>query len=419
MSETLIQKRRRLLGPNVRLFYEEPVHLVRGEGAWVWDKEGKRYLDCYNNVPHVGHCHPKVVAAIAEQAGQLNTHTRYLHEGILDYAEALTSTFGNGLETMLMTCTGSEANDVALRMARAVTGKMGIIATTHTYHGNTDLVSRLSKTSNPPPGGAGDFVRFVSAPDSLRGADPRQFAAEVQVAIEDLEASGWGFSALLACPTFVNEGLPQLPQGWLREAITKVHGAGGLFIADEVQPGFGRIGSHFWGHEFQGVQPDIVTLGKPMANGHPVGAAVTSAEAMAAFRSTYSYFNTFGGNPVSCAAAKATLEVIQEEGLQAKAQQLGTYLLDQLKTLAKSYDFIGDVRGMGLIFGLEFVDSKGRPDPTLCQSVPDMMRERGVLINFFGIHKNTLKCRPPLALTKAQADFFLETLAATLHGLKS
>ena len=417
MSETLLEKRRRLLGPNVRLFYEEPVHLVRGEGAWVWDANGKRYLDCYNNVPHVGHCHPKVVAAIAAQAGQLNTHTRYLHDNILDYAEALTGTFGAGLETVLMTCTGSEANDVALRMARAVTGKTGIIATSHTYHGNTDLVSRLSKTSNPPPGGAGDFVRFVTAPDSYRGADPAQFAAEVQAAIEDLEAAGAGFSALLVCPTFVNEGLPQLPEGWLKAAIARVQAAGGLFIADEVQPGFGRIGSHFWGHEFQGVQPDIVTLGKPMANGHPVGAVVTSAEIMSTFRATYSYFNTFGGNPVSCAAAKATLEVIEEEGLQAKALQLGTYILEQLKTLAVPFDFIGDVRGMGLIFGLEFVDANGDPNPRLCQQVPDKMRARGVLINFFGIHKNTLKCRPPLALSQDQADVFLEALEATLHDL--
>ena len=416
-AETLLDKRRRLLGPNVRLFYNEPVHLVRGQGAWVWDSDGRRYLDCYNNVPHVGHCHPRVVAAIADQAGQLNTHTRYLHEGILDYAEALTATFGAGLETVLMTCTGSEANDVALRMARAVTGKTGIIATTHTYHGNTDFVSRLSKTSNPPPGGAGDFVRFVPAPDSLRGADPGEFAQEVRAAIEDLEAAGPGFSALLVCPAFVNEGLPHLPPGWLRGAISEVEAAGGLFIADEVQPGFGRLGSHFWGHQYQGVQPHIVTLGKPMANGHPVGAVVTSADTMAAFRSNYSYFNTFGGNPVSCAAANATLAVIEEEGLQEQAATLGAYLRDQLQGLARDFDFIGDTRGHGLIFGLEFVDAAGDPDPHLCQRVPELMRQRGVLINAFGIHKNTLKCRPPLALTRDQADLFLDVLAASLHAL--
>ncbi len=418
MVETLTQKRDRLLGPNVQLFYSEPIHLVKGEGAWVWDKQGNRYLDFYNNVPHVGHCHPKVVKAISDQASQLNTHTRYLHDYIVTYAEKLTNKMAEGLETVLMTCTGSEANDVALRMARAVTGNHGIIATSHTYHGNTELVSRLSKSSNPPPGGSGNFVRFVTAPDSLRGASSEQLAAEVKVAADSLRQSGAGLSAFLICPTFVNEGLPQLPQGWLQQVITEVKKAGGLFVADEVQPGFGRIGSHFWGHEFQGVKPDIVTLGKPMANGHPVGAVVTSSDIMSAFRSSYSYFNTFGGNPVSCAAALATLEVIEEENLQQHAAEMGYYLLTELRSLAANYDFIGDIRGMGLFFAIEFVNHDGEPAPELCQSVPDMMKRRGVLINFFGAQRNNLKCRPPLAISRNAADFFVQTLADVLNDIK-
>ena len=421
-TQALMDRRRRLLGPNVSTFYDEPVHLVRGEGVWVWDADGRRYLDCYNNVPHVGHCHPRVVEAIAQQAATLNTHTRYLHEGILDYVEALTATFDEPLSTAILTCTGSEANDIALRMAQAVTGNMGVIATDHTYHGNTMAVSQLSRT-NPPPGGYWDHMAFVPAPDSYRplGGEggmvhARAFAAAVQGQIDTLAERGHGLSCLIICPYFANEGFPTLDSGWLAPAIEAVRKAGGIVIADEVQPGFGRTGTHFWGHQKAGIRPDVVTMGKPMANGHPVGGVVTSPEIMAAFRQSFRYFNTFGGNPVSAAAALATLKVVQEEGLMENARAVGEYARDGLRQLAARHVCIGDVRGSGLFFGAEMVldrDDK-TPAPGFTRRVANAMRQNGVLLNLLGIHYNTLKIRPPMPFSRANADLMLETLDRVL-----
>lgn len=427
MTDTaaMMQRRARLLGPNVQTFYDEPVHLVRGEGVWVWDADGKRYLDCYNNVPHVGHCHPRVVEAICRQAGTLNTHTRYLHDGILDYVERLTGTFEGDLSTAIMTCTGSEANDIALRMAEAVTGKRGVIATDHTYHGNTTVVAQLSAT-NRPATGDGSHVRQVPAPDSYRPlggvagmAHAHAFAAKVQAAIDDLNASGAGFSAVIFCPAFLNEGFPMLEPGWLAPTLEVVRKAGGLFIADEVQPGFARNGERFWGHQRIGLQPDIVTMGKPMGNGHPVAGVVTTPEIMAAFRKSFRYFNTFGGNPVSCAAAMAVLDVIQDEGLQENARVVGAYARDGLAKLAEKYDWIGDVRGYGLFFGAEIVTDRASkaPAPAYTTRVANEMRRRGVLMNKLGIHYNTLKIRPPMPFSRANADFMLETLDGVLADL--
>lgn len=424
-DETLLERRARLLGPNVSTFYQEPVHLVRGEGVWVWDIDGRKYLDCYNNVPHVGHCHPKVVEAICRQAATLNTHTRYLHEGILQYVERLTATFADPLSTAILTCTGSEANDIALRMAEAMTGKCGVIATDHTYHGNTTVVAQLSKTNVPGTGNAG-HVRHVPAPDSYRpmGDDAgmphaQAFAAKVEEAIRDLEASGKGFSAIILCPAFLNEGFPQLEPGWLDPAMKVVRESGGVFIADEVQPGFGRNGYAFWGHQRIAVQPDIVTLGKPMGNGHPVAGVVTSSEIMAAFRNSFRYFNTFGGNPVSCAAAIAVLDVLDEEGLQENARIVGEYARTGLSRLAEKHDCIGDVRGYGLFFGAELVTDRDSKTPATryATKVADEMRLRGVLMNKLGIHYNTLKIRPPMPFSRENADLMLETLDAVLNDL--
>lgn len=417
----ILSRRDALLGPNMSTFYEEPVHLVRGEGVWLWDADGRKYLDCYNNVPHVGHCHPKVVEAICQQAGMLNTHTRYLHEGILEYVEALTSTFADPLNSAILTCTGSEANDIALRMARAVTGKTGVIATDHTYHGNTLAVSQLSCT-NPPPD-RWDNVAFVPAPDSYRPlggkagmAHAIEFASEIEKAIADLEARGHGFSALIIDPFFANEGFPDLPEGWLTPAVEAVRKAGGIIIADEVQPGFGRLGTHFWGHQKAGFMPDVVTIGKPMANGHPVGGVVTSVDIMHEFRTSFRYFNTFGGNPVSAAAALATLQVVQEEGLMENARISGDYARSGLRALADKHDCIGDVRGSGLFFGAEMVldrDAKS-PATAFTKKVANGMRQNGILLNFLGIHYNALKMRPPMPFTKDNADLMLETLDKVL-----
>ena len=421
----LIDRRARFLGPNIPTFYDEPVHLVRGEGVWVWDADGKRYLDCYNNVPHVGHCHPRVVEAICRQVATLNTHTRYLHEGILDYAARLTATFDGDLSTLIMTCTGSEANDIALRMAEAVTGKRGIIATDHTYHGNTTVVAHLSRT-NVPATGVGSHVRHVPAPDSYRPlggeggmAHARAFAAKVQQAIDDLNASGHGFAGVIFCPAFLNEGFPMLEPGWLDPVADVVRQAGGLFIADEVQPGFARNGERFWGHQRIGVQPDIVTMGKPMGNGHPVAGVVTSPDIMAAFRTSFRYFNTFGGNPVSCAAAMAVLDVLRDEHLQDNAHRIGALARDGLRKLAQKHECIGDVRGYGLFFGAELVTDRVTKKPATRHAtrVANEMRRRGILMNKLGIHYNTLKIRPPMPFSADNAAFMLETLDGVLTDL--
>lgn len=410
------------MGPNVPTFYEDPVHLVRGQGVSLWDADGRKYLDCYNNVAHVGHCHPRVVQAIADQAATLNTHTRYLHDGILDYIEALTATLGAPFDSAMLCCTGSEANDLALRMAQALTGKTGVIATDHTYHGNTTAVQQLSRT-NPPPGGYGDHIAFVPAPDSYRPlggvagmAHAQAFADHVSAQIAVLQLRPCGFSALILCPFFANEGFPDLPPGWLAPTQAVVRAAGGVIIADEVQPGFGRLGSHFWGFQRIGLAPDIVTIGKPMANGHPVAALIAPQESMRAFRAQFRYFNTFGGNPVSCAAAMATLRVVQDEGLQANAQDVGAYARAGLTQLAARHAAIGDVRGAGLFFGAEMVTDRATKAPATAfvKKLVNGMRRRGVLLNFLGVHYNVLKMRPPLPFSRANVDQMIDALDATL-----
>lgn len=416
---TLIDKRAALLGPNMSTFYDDPVHIVRGEGVWLWDKAGRKYLDCYNNVPHVGHCNPRVVDAITRQAQTLNTHTRYLHEGILEYVERLTSTFDPTLSTAILTCSGSEANDIALRMAEAVTGKRGIIATDATYHGNTTLVSHLSRSNVPSVGfGLGDVIHHVEAPDSYRISDPdgTRFAAQVQAGIDALEASGTGFAALIVCPMFLNEGFPTQAPGWLRKAAEMVRAAGGLLICDEVQSGFGRSGTNFWAHQTQGVTPDIVCLGKPMGNGHPVAGLVTTPEIITAFRTAFRYFNTFGGNPVSCAAAMAVLEELADKNLQANAARIGALAQERLSALAKKYEVIGDVRQSGMVFGAEFVLDRATKAPAshFADVVVNKMRDRGILLSKLGRHKNTLKIRPPMPFGEEHLDLLMETLDSVL-----
>ena len=417
MNETLVERRARLLGPNLATFYDQPLHLVRGLGVWLWDADGRKYLDCYNNVPHVGHCHPKVVQAIAAQAAALNTHSRYLHTGVLDYVEALTGTFGHDLSQVIMVCTGSEANDIALRMAQAVTGKRGIIATDATYHGNTAAVSQLTGR-RPPFGSNGAHVRLVPAPNSLHPVggslqgQAQAFARNIAAAIVDLEDTGIGFAGFMLCPVFANEGLPDLARNFLEPAMGIVRRARGLVLCDEVQPGFGRIGSHWWGHQWMGFAPDVVTLGKPMANGHPVAAVVTRPEIMVEFREAFGYFNTFGGNPVSAAAAMATLRVIEAEGLVENARVVGAYVLDRLRAL--EHPFIAQVRGRGLFFAVEFVD-QGQPATEFTHSIVEAMKREGVLLGSVGRHGNILKLRPPLVFSRDHADLAMDALARVLR----
>ncbi len=422
-NSDIIADRERLLGPKVSTFYDEPVHLVKGEGVWVWDASGRKYLDCYNNVPHVGHCHPKVVEAICKQVAALNTHTRYLHEGIIRYVEKLTTTFSKPLKTAIITCTGSEANDIALRMAETITGKRGVVATDHTYHGNTGVVAQLSMTNRSNNIYEGSHVRHVPAPDSYRplGGEPGYahalaFAEVLQAQINDLNKSGHGFSSLIICPYFANEGFPNLNHGFLDPAAEVVRQSGGIIIADEVQAGFGRLGSHMWGHQRIGLRPDVVTLGKPMGNGHPVAGVVTSKEVMSNFQNSYRYFNTFGGNPVSCAAAEAVIDVLEEEELLEQAKNVGTYACDRLRDLAKRHKCIGDVRGSGLFFGAEMVLDRETKQPAtdFAKRIANEMRKEGILINVLGIHYNVLKIRPPMQFTRSNADLLIDTLDQVL-----
>lgn len=398
------------MGGHVPTFYRAPLEIVRGAGVHLWDAAGKRYLDCYNNVPHVGHCHPRVVAAIADQAATLNTHTRYLHPLVVTYAERLCAKFDHGLSQVIMVCTGSEANDVALRMAQAVTGAKGIIATDATYHGNTAAVSALS-TRRPPIGGYPDHVALVPAPDgTMTGTE---FGAHVQAAIDALAARGHGLSGFMVCPFFANEGFPTVPHGFLAEAEAAVRAAGGILISDEVQPGFGRLGSHLWGHDWIGMTPDIVTLGKPMANGHPVAAVVTRPEIMEAFRGAFGYFNTFGGNPVSCAAAMATLDVLEDENLMENAALTGQIARDMLGQIR--HPFLSDVRGAGLFLGVAF-QRDGTPATTFVAELVEQIVARGVLLNKIGRHGEVLKIRPPLPFSAENAATLAQVVEDALKA---
>jgi 4-aminobutyrate aminotransferase-like enzyme len=410
MSSDLLTRRAAALGGHVPTFYRAPLEIVRGAGVRVWDAQGREYLDCYNNVPHVGHCHPRVVEAIARQAATLNTHTRYLHPLVVDYVERLCAKFDHGLTQAIMVCTGSEANDVALRMAQAVTGARGVIATDATYHGNTAAVSALS-TRRPPIGGYPPHVRLVPAP--VPGMTGAEFAAHVAAAIADLEAAGEGFSGIMLCPYFANEAFPTVPHGFLAETEAVVRAAGGLIMADEVQPGFGRLGSYWWGHDWIGLVPDIVTLGKPMANGHPVAAIVTRPEIMEAFRAAFGYFNTFGGNPVSCAAALATLDVIEEEDLVENARTVGAATLEMLRGL--DHPFLQEVRGTGLFFGIEF-RKDGVPATAFVEELVEQVVARGVLLNKIGRHGEVLKMRPPMPFSARDAAQLAQVLADALKA---
>ena len=420
MTETLIERRARLMGPNVPTFYETPVHIVRGQGVWLWDAAGKRYLDCYNNVPHVGHCHPRVVAAIAAQAATLNTHTRYLHDNVLDYIERLTATLNHGISQAIMVCTGSEANDIALRMAQAATGKLGIIATDNTYHGNTAAVSQLS-TRRPPIGGYAPHVRFVPSPSTLAplggsaAAQPQAFANHIAAAIDDLNAKGIGFSGMMLCPVFANEGIPTVQPGFLDPAIAVIRKAGGLVISDEVQPGFGRCGTHFWGHDWLGFAPDIITIGKPMANGLPVAAVLARPDVMAAFRGAFGYFNTFGGNPVSAAACLAVLDVIADEDLIPRAQATHLHMMERLHALR--HPLLANVRGVGQFYGAEFVLADGAPATAFVADLIERLVAQGFLLNKIGKGANTLKIRPPMPFGTEHTDLLITVLQATLNDM--
>lgn len=422
---TLLDRRNRLLGAGAPLFYDKPLHLVRGEGVWVFDADGRRYLDVYNNVPHVGHCHPQVVEAVTRQLRTLNIHTRYLDETILNYVERLTATFDRSLGMAVLTCSGSESNEVALRMARACTGGMGIICSNFTYHGNTTAVWELATCFTGGKVGS-RFVRAVPFPETYRPLTGAQgealadaYAAEVKKAIDAFAADGIRLAGMLFCPIFSGEGLPDVPPGYLKKAVALVRKAGGLFISDEVQAGFGRSGTHMWGHQAHGVVPDIVTLGKPMGNGFPIGGAVARADLLNEFRAQSMYFNTFGGNPVACAAGLAVLDVMEKEKLMENARVVGDYARGGIKRLQDKHDIIGEVRGPGLFFGAELVRDRRTKEPATDETrrVVNFMRENGVLISRIGPFDNVLKMRPPMPFSRDNADQLLSRLDQALASL--
>ena len=415
-DQALVARRTAALGPAYRLFYETPVHLVRGQGVWLYDADGNAYLDTYNNVASVGHCHPHVVAATARQAGIFASHTRYLHDTVLEYAEKLLATFPAGLSHVMFTCTGSEANDLALRIATAHTGGTGVIVTQNAYHGVTQAIAGMSPSLGVGVD-LGAHVRLVPAPDPLRmQGDPGQaFGALVQAAIEDLLRHGIKPAMLIVDTVFSSDGVFVDPPGFLAPAVAAIRAAGGVFVADEVQPGFGRTGDAMWGFQRHGLVPDMVSLGKPMGNGYPVAGLVMQPHVIAEFGAKCRYFNTFGGNAVAAATAMAVLEVVQGEGLQANAAAVGAYFRDGLLALAKTHACLGQVRAAGLFLGVEVVQGDPlTPDAAKTAAIVNGMRQARVLISSTGPRSNVLKIRPPLVFSRANVDYFLDRLAGVL-----
>ena len=418
-TEAMIARRNALLGPAYRLMYEHPLHIVRGDGVWLIDPQGRRYLDVYNNVTSLGHCHPAVTEAICRQAQTLATNTRYLHDTILELAERLLASVpGTGLAHLMLTCTGSEANDLAYRIAKVRTGGTGVIVTDTAYHGITDAVSQFSPSLGVTVD-LGPHVRLVPAPRQYHaeGADlGERFTRDVEAAIADLQRHGIKPAALIVDSLFTSDGILPGPVAFLKGAVEAIKRAGGLFIADEVQPGFGRTGEHMWGFQRHGLVPDIVTLGKPMGNGQPIAGLLATADALAEFGKHSRYFNTFAGNTVSCAAALAVLEIIEREQLVPHAAKVGKVLLEGIAGLAAKHEAIGDVRGAGLFVGVELVSNRTTraPDRGLTSQVVNLMRDKGVLLSACAQGHNVLKIRPPLVLSAEQAGMVIEALDESL-----
>lgn len=415
---SLVRRRKETFGPTSMLFYERPLNLVRGEGVWLHDADGTRYLDAYNNVPSVGHCHPRVVEAVSSQMGTLNTHTRYLYANIYTYAERLLDTMPDALSNIVFTCTGSESADFALRVARAVTGGTGFIVTENAYHGNTSAVTEISPSSasaEPRP----PYVVLVPAPDTYRevpAAVGRRLANDVRSAIVKMKSVGIRFAGFVADSIFSSDGVFPGEPGFLQDTFDAVHEAGGVYIADEVQPGFGRTGEKMWGFDRHGLVPDMVVMGKPMGNGFPMGGVAIKPDLLTVFGSKSGYFNTFGGNPVAAAAGLAVLDVLSEEGLQQNSFETGAYLRSEIRIAGTGGNSVGDVRGAGLYIGIDIVKDRQtrEPDRNAAEKIVNGMRDRNILIGIAGRHGNVLKIRPPLCFTREHADIFLDGFRGAL-----
>jgi len=413
------------MGPAYRLFYDKPVHLVRGEGVWLYDSDGRRYLDCYNNVASVGHCHPHVVEALCRQAATLNTHTRYLHENVVAYAERLGATFPADLSVCMFVCTGTEANDLAFRIARTVTGHEGAIVMENAYHGNSTVVTELSTEEYPAEDRPG-YLMAVEPPDPYRGPFRygetdlgSRYADLVGDAISELSARKVRPAMFLCDSIFDSNGALTAPPEYLERVYRQVRAAGGVCVADEVQSGLCRLGDHMWGFEDSAVIPDIVTLGKPIGDGHPLAAVVTTPAIAEAFARKFHYFNTFGGNPVSAAVGLAVLDVIEQENILNNVHDVGLHLSAGLKDLAERHPLIGDVRGKGLFYGVEIVTDRTtrQPGRAEAESIREYLRMNGILVGTSGALGNVIKVRPPMVFSAANADLLLGKMDLALQSI--
>ena len=420
-TTTLAARRDRALGAGAPLFYDKPLHIVRGEGVYLYDPEGRRYVDMYNNVPCVGHANPHVVEAMARQQATLNVHSRYLHEGIVALAERIAALHGPAIESVIFSCSGTEANEVALRIVRGQTGKAGIVCTNHTYHGNSEAVGKMTRIGDGR--NTGGDVRAIPFPEKFRPLVPGASEADLCEAylerlrntIRSFEEDGTGFAGLIICPIFANEGLPDVPQGFMKRAAEIVRAAGGYVIADEVQAGYCRTG-RWWGYEGMGFTPDIVVTGKPMGNGLPLAATAASKALVDGFRARTRYFNTFASSPLQAAVGMAVIDVIERDRLGDNVARVGAGLKAALAKRQKTCAAIGDVRGHGLFIGVEMVKDDGKltPDSDRAIEVVNKLKDRGFLTSNAGAFRNVVKIRPPLVFGQRDADEFLTAFDATI-----
>lgn len=411
MSKTP-NKRSQFMGDSP-LFYKEPINLESGEGVWLYDKSGKKYLDVYNNVPVAGHCHPRIIASLTDQASKLNVHSRYVSDVVVDYSEKLTSLHSDNLSKLQMACSGTEAVEVAIKMARIYTGGQGIICSNATYHGNSHETFRMTIGPFEPE------FRRVTYPESYRpikdGLLEEDLCAlyikEVEKQIEGFNQDGIKFAGLIFCSIFANEGLPDFPKDYLSKVSKLVRDSGGVVILDEVQAGFGRTGT-WWGYELSNVSPDIAVMGKPMGSGLPVSGVVTTEEISDSFHEKAFYFNTTAATPLQAAVGGTVIDIIQDEGLIENAEKIGGYLKAELLKIKDDFDYLGDIRGPGLFIGLDIVDNKEdkNPDREKAIEIVEILKGKGVLISNAGQYRNVLKLRPPLVFDSSHADFLLEEL---------
>ena len=405
-------KRTQFMGESP-LFYKEPIYLEKGEGVWLYDKAGKKYLDVYNNVPVAGHCHPRIIASLTDQASKLNVHSRYISDVVVDYSEKLVSLHSDNLSKLQMACSGTEAVEIAIKMARIHTGGQGIICSNATYHGNSHETFRMTIGPFEPE------FRRVTYPESYRpikeGLSQEElctlYLKEVEKQIEGFSQDGIKFAGLIFCSLFANEGLPDFPKDYLTKVSKLVRDSGGVLILDEVQAGFGRTGT-WWGYQLSNVSPDIAVMGKPMGSGLPVSGVIATEEISNTFHEKAFYFNTTAATPLQAAVAGTVIDIIQDEGLIENAEKIGGYLKTELLKIKDDFDYLGDIRGPGLFIGLDIVDNKEEknPDKEKAIEIVEILKSKGVLISNAGQYRNVLKLRPPLVFDIDNANFLLETL---------